>query len=104
MGNVFESLSSLGGNDVKITRFKDTEDSKAVHREYKELSGSSNSVFSENFIKILDLAILKNNKNLLSEEQKKFFEQYCREAEYPLEGTMKEFDLFLGNYRGGTDV
>lgn len=102
MANIFESLSDLG-NSPPSTRFYSTETGKAIHREYDDIEGIDTKVFTENFIKILDVSIINNNKNLFSKEQQKFFEQYCQEADTTLGDIMTQFDSFLGSYRGEDD-
>lgn len=101
--NVYESLSELGNTEFKTTQYLNSEQGKAIHRNYSDVTGNEIKVFTENFIKILDISIVKNNKHFMTKEQQKFFEQYCIEADNTLSNEMKQFDTFLGEYIGEDD-
>jgi hypothetical protein len=103
---MFESLSSTVGiyPDRKNTKFYESETGKSVHREYSNITGTDTKVFTNNFIKVLDSAIINNNKYLLTKEQVAFFDTYCEEADDVLSPVMLQFDTFLGSYMGGTNV
>ena len=102
MSNIFESLSSTVGTypSRKNTKFYESETGKAVHREYDNLIGIDTKVFTNNFIKVLDSAIINSNKYLLTKEQVAFFDIYCEEADDILSPIMLQFDTFLGSYMG----
>jgi len=101
--DIYESLSTLGGKEPESSMFFETEKGKAVHRDYQDITGYAVKAFTLNFIKILDLSIIKNNKYFMSREQQEFFEKYCTEADTVLSSEMKQFDTFLGEYRGEDD-
>lgn len=101
---IFESLSSLAGSYPDTsTKFHEAEQGKATHRQYEDLEGNSVSIFTDNLIKVLDTAIMSNNKHLLTKEQEAYFIRYCTEADSTLSPEMVQFDTFLGTYTGGTD-
>ena len=105
MNNMFESLSSTVGvyPDKKSTKFYEGETGKSIHREYDSITGVDTKVFTEKFIKVLDSAIINNNKYLLTKEQVAFFDTYCEEADDILSPVMLQFDTFLGSYMGEED-
>lgn len=105
MSNIFKALSSTVGiyPSRKNTKFYESETSKPVHREYSSIIGTDTKVFTENFIKVLDSAIINNNKYLLTKEQAAFFDTYCEEADDLLSPVMLQFDTFLGSYMGEED-
>lgn len=101
MTGIFECLSKLTKRDKKTSVFSGTENGKAIFRKQESLEGAEIPVFDSRFVRVIDTVILKNNQYLFTKEQEKFFEQYCKEAEESvLSLPMREFDKFLGNYKG----
>jgi len=102
MSDTFTALSTLGTNNTKdsYSEFYNTKDGKAVYREYESLEGTEIKKYVLNFIKVLDQAILYNNKHLMTKEQVKYFERYCTEADSSVSDEMQQLDTFLGNYLG----
>ena len=75
--NMFESYKSFSGDKVN-------------------LDGSVEFEFDEKFARLFDIAILTNNKDILSKEQEQFINLYFKEADDVMSTKVKQFDRFLG--------
>ena len=75
--NMFESYKSFSGDKVN-------------------LDGSVECEFDEKFARLFDIAILTNNKDILSKEQEQFINLYFKEADATMSTKVKLFDKFLG--------
>ena len=74
---MFESYKSFSGDKVN-------------------LDGSVEFEFDEKFARLFDIAILTNNKDILSKEQEQFINLYFKEADDVMSTKVKQFDRFLG--------
>ena len=75
--NLFESYKPMSGDKVN-------------------LDGSIELEFDEKFARLFDVAILTNNKDILSKEQERFINLYFKEADAVMSTKVKQFDKFLG--------
>ena len=75
--NMFESYKPMSGDKVN-------------------LDGSIEMEFDEKFARLFDVAILTNNKDILSKEQERFINLYFKEADATMSSKVKQFDKFLG--------
>lgn len=75
--NMFESYRPMSGDKVN-------------------LDGSVELEFDEKFARLFDIAILTNNKDILSKEQEQFINLYFKEADGVMSTKVKQFDKFLG--------
>ena len=75
--NMFESYKSISGDKVN-------------------LDGSVEWEFDEKFARLFDIAILTNNKDILSKEQEQFINLYFKEADGVMSTKVEQFDKFLG--------
>ena len=75
--NMFESYKPISGDKVN-------------------LDGSIECEFDEKFARLFDIAILTNNKDILSKEQEQFINLYFKEADATMSAKVKQFDKFLG--------
>ena len=75
--NMFESYKPFSGDKVN-------------------LDGSVECEFDEKFARLFDIAILTNNKDILSKEQEQFINLYFKEADAVMSTKVKQFDKFLG--------
>ena len=75
--NMFESFRPISGDKVK-------------------LDGSVECEFDERFARLFDIAILTNNKDILSKEQEQFINLYFKEADGVMSTKVNQFDKFLG--------
>ena len=75
--NMFESYKPISGGKVN-------------------LDGSVECEFDEKFARLFDIAILTNNKDILSKEQEQFINLYFKEADATMSAKVKQFDKFLG--------
>ena len=70
---------------------------------YKPISGDKINLdssveweFDEKFARLFDIAILTNNKDILSKEQEQFINLYFKEADATMSTKVEQFDKFLG--------
>lgn len=75
--NMFDSYKPLSGDKVK-------------------LDGSIEFEFDERFARLFDIAIVTNNKDILSKEQERFINLYFKEADSVMSTKVEQFDKFLG--------
>ena len=75
--NMFESYKPFSGDKVN-------------------LDGSVECEFDEKFARLFDIAILTNNKDILSKEQEQFINLYFKEADGVMSTKVEQFDKFLG--------
>ena len=75
--NMFESYKPMSGDKVN-------------------LDGSIELEFDEKFARLFDVAILTNNKDILSKEQERFINLYFKEADATMSTKVEQFDKFLG--------
>ena len=75
--NMFESYKPMSGDKVN-------------------LDGSIELEFDEKFARLFDVAIVTNNKDILSKEQEQFINLYFKEADAIMSTKVKQFDKFLG--------
>ena len=75
--NMFESYKPFSGDKVN-------------------LDGSVECEFDEKFARLFDIAILTNNKDILSKEQERFINLYFKEADGVMSTKVDQFDKFLG--------
>lgn len=75
--NMFESYKPFSGDKVN-------------------LDGSVECEFDEKFARLFDIAILTNNKDILSKEQEQFINLYFKEADAVMSTKVEQFDKFLG--------
>ena len=75
--NMFESYKPMSGDKVN-------------------LDGSVELEFDEKFARLFDVAIVTNNRDILSKEQEQFINLYFKEADDVMSTKVKQFDKFLG--------
>ena len=75
--NMFETFKPISGDKVN-------------------LDGSVECEFDEKFARLFDIAILTNNKDILSKEQERFINLYFKDADATMSVKVKQFDKFLG--------
>lgn len=81
------------------TRYRDFDKYKALYRSNVSIIGDTRYLFTEEFVKILDTAILRDNMHVLSREQQEYFAKYCTEADGQLSAEMQQLDNYLGGYK-----
>ena len=75
--NMFESYKPKSGDQVNF-------------------AGSAEFQFDEKFARFFAIAILTNNKDILSKEQERFINLYFKEADATMSTKVEQFDKFLG--------
>ena len=81
-----------------FTHYKTFDKYKAVHRGQKSILESTRVLFTADYVKLLEDALLRDNMHVLSKEQQTHFKKYCTEADSMLSENMAQFDEYLGNY------
>ena len=79
-----------------ISQFNMFETYKPMSGDKVNLDGSVEWEFDEKFARLFDIAILTNNKDILSKEQEQFINLYFKEADDVMSTKVKQFDKFLG--------
>lgn len=84
-----------------INNIKPIHTGRDSYYEELELDGTTESVFILNFIKMLDLCIIRDNYKYLSIEQEDVLKNYFNNAvNMPLSDYNKQLDNYLGSYIG----
>ena len=79
-----------------VSHFNMFETYKPISGDKVQLDGSVEFEFDEKFARLFDIAILTNNKDILSKEQERFINLYFKEADGKMSEKVKQFDKFLG--------
>ena len=79
-----------------VSQFNMFETYKSISGDKVNLDGSVEFEFDEKFARLFDIAILTNNKDILSKEQEQFVNLYFKEADDVMSAKVKQFDKFLG--------
>ena len=79
-----------------VSHFNMFETYKPISGDKVQLDGSVEFEFDEKFARLFDIAILTNNKDILSKEQERFINLYFKEADGTMSEKIKQFDKFLG--------
>ena len=79
-----------------LSQFNMFETYKPMSGDKVNLDGSVEWEFDEKFARLFDIAILTNNKDILSKEQEQFINLYFKEADDVMSTKVKQFDKFLG--------
>ena len=79
-----------------ISQFNMFESYKPISGDKVNLDGSVECEFDEKFARLFDIAILTNNKDILSKEQEQFINLYFKEADGVMSTKVEQFDKFLG--------
>ena len=79
-----------------FSQFNMFETYKPISGDKVNLDGSVEFEFDEKFARLFDVAILTNNKDILSKEQEQFINLYFKEADNVMSTKVKQFDKFLG--------
>ena len=79
-----------------LSQFNMFETFKPISGDKVNLDGSVECEFDEKFARLFDIAILTNNKDILSKEQEQFINLYFKEADATMSTKVKQFDKFLG--------
>ena len=79
-----------------LSQFNMFETFKPISGDKVNLDGSIECEFDEKFARLFDIAILTNNKDILSKEQEQFINLYFKEADAVMSTKVKQFDKFLG--------
>ena len=79
-----------------LSQFNMFETYKPMSGDKVNLDGSIECEFDEKFARLFDIAILTNNKDILSKEQEQFINLYFKEADSVMSTKVKQFDKFLG--------
>lgn len=79
-----------------LSHFNKFESYKPISGDKVNLDGSIEYEFEEKFARLLDIAILTNNKDILSKEQEQFINLYFKEADGVMSTKVDQFDKFLG--------
>ena len=79
-----------------LSQFNMFETYKPMSGDKVNLDGSVELEFDEKFVRLFDVAILTNNKDILSKEQERFINLYFKEADATMSAKVKQFDKFLG--------
>ena len=79
-----------------LSQFNMFETYKPMSGDKVNLDGSVECEFDEKFARLFDIAILTNNKDILSKEQEQFINLYFKEADGVMSTKVEQFDKFLG--------
>ena len=79
-----------------LSQFNMFETFKPISGDKVNLDGSIECEFDEKFARLFDIAILTNNKDILSKEQEQFINLYFKEADGVMSTKVEQFDKFLG--------
>ena len=79
-----------------VSHFNMFETYKPFSGDKINLDGSVEFEFDEKFARLFDIAILTNNKDILSKEQEQFINLYFKEADATMSTKVEQFDKFLG--------
>ena len=79
-----------------LSQFNMFETYKPISGDKINLDGSIECEFDERFARLFDIAILTNNKDILSKEQEQFINLYFKEADGVMSTKVEQFDKFLG--------
>ena len=79
-----------------LSQFNMFETYKPMSGDKVNLDGSIELEFDEKFARLFDVAIVTNNKDILSKEQERFINLYFKEADATMSTKVKQFDKFLG--------
>ena len=79
-----------------LSQFNMFESYKPISGDKVNLNGSIECEFDEKFARLFDIAILTNNKDILSKEQEQFINLYFKEADAVMSTKVEQFDRFLG--------
>ena len=79
-----------------LSQFNMFETFKPISGDKVNLDGSVEWEFDEKFARLFDIAILTNNKDILSKEQEQFINLYFKEADGVMSTKVEQFDKFLG--------
>ena len=79
-----------------LSQFNMFESFKPISGDKVNLDGSVECEFDEKFVRLFDIAILTNNKDILSKEQEQFINLYFKEADGVMSTKVEQFDKFLG--------
>ena len=79
-----------------VSHFNLFESYKPMRGDKVNLDGSVELEFDEKFARLFDVAILTNNKDILSKEQEQFINLYFKEADATMSAKVEQFDKFLG--------
>ena len=79
-----------------LSQFNMFESYKPISGDKVNLDGSIECKFDEKFARLFDIAILTNNKDILSKEQEQFINLYFKEADTTMSTKVEQFDKFLG--------
>ena len=79
-----------------LSQFNMFETFKPISGDKVNLDGSVECEFDEKFARLFDIAILTNNKDILSKEQEQFINLYFKEADGVMSTKVEQFDKFLG--------
>ena len=79
-----------------LSQFNMFETFKPISGDKVNLDGSVKCEFDEKFARLFDIAILTNNKDILSKEQEQFINLYFKEADAIMSTKVEQFDKFLG--------
>ena len=79
-----------------ISQFNMFESYKPMSGDKVNLDGSVELEFDEKFARLFDVAIVTNNRDILSKEQEQFINLYFKEADDVMSTKVKQFDKFLG--------
>ena len=79
-----------------LSQFNMFETYKPMSGDKINLDGSVECEFDERFARLFDIAILTNNKDILSKEQEQFINLYFKEADGVMSTKVEQFDKFLG--------
>ena len=79
-----------------LSQFNMFETYKPISGDKVNLDGSVECEFDERFARLFDIAILTNNKDILSKEQEQFINLYFKEADGVMSTKVEQFDKFLG--------
>ena len=79
-----------------LSQFNMFETYKPISGDKINLDGSVECEFDERFARLFDIAILTNNKDILSKEQEQFINLYFKEADGVMSTKVEQFDKFLG--------
>ena len=79
-----------------LSQFNMFESFKPISGDKVNLDGSIEWELDEKFARLFDIAILTNNKDILSKEQEQFINLYFKEADGVMSTKVKQFDKFLG--------
>lgn len=84
--------------EYATTHYKTFDKYKAVHRGQKSILEGTRVLFTADYVRLLEDALLRDNMHVLSKEQQTHFKKYCIEADSMLSENMAQFDEYLGSY------